>query len=199
MAACWYVVDRAIPEEAQASWAPSRLVPLGCDRVVGARSGSGRCGARAGDVLLCAKAVPASGVAIGMLPPPECAATVRAHSWQSECLSITSELNGEISVMIDLGTSRQPALSSTVTAEPSYLPDLAQWEQRPATQLVPEKSAAACPYIGGSERRPRDTRTLRRWRVARRGPPFRKIGGRYFYTVGALRDFYERSVRGDQI
>jgi hypothetical protein len=42
----------------------------------------------------------------------------------------------------------------------------------------------------------RDIRTLRRWRESRRGPSFLKIGGRYFYTIGALRDFYQRSIRG---
>jgi hypothetical protein len=76
------------------------------------------------------------------------------------------------------------------------LPDLAEWDLKPKTQMIPEKAAAACPYLGGSERKPRDTRTLKRWRDPRRGPSFLKIGGRYYYTIGALREFYQRSVRG---
>lgn len=78
-------------------------------------------------------------------------------------------------------------------------PDLAEWEQLPRTRMIPEKAAAGCPYVGGSKHRPRDTRTMRRWRSAlpRRGPAYLKIGGRYFYTVGALRDFYERCKRGE--
>jgi hypothetical protein len=76
------------------------------------------------------------------------------------------------------------------------LPDVSAWDQRPRTQIIPEKKAAASPYVGGSDRKPRNLRTLRRWRKARRGPQFIKIGGRYFYTVGALREFFERSVRG---
>jgi hypothetical protein len=76
------------------------------------------------------------------------------------------------------------------------LPDLSEWERRSSTQIIPEKSAIASPYVGGSDRKPRDIRTLRRWRESRRGPSFLKIGGRYFYTIGALRDFYQRSIRG---
>jgi hypothetical protein len=78
----------------------------------------------------------------------------------------------------------------------AQLPDLLNWESRPGTQMIPEKSAVASPYLGGSDQKPRDIRTLRRWRESRRGPSFLKIGGRYFYTVGALRDFYQRSIRG---
>ena len=82
---------------------------------------------------------------------------------------------------------------------PSGGPDLSDWEQRPRTQIVTEKTAAACPYLAGSERQPRNIRTLRRWRKSQpaRGPSFLKIGGRYFYTIGALRDFYQRCVRGE--
>ena len=80
--------------------------------------------------------------------------------------------------------------------ESAELPDLSEWEQRPGTQMVPEKAVIASPYIGGSKGKPRDVRTLRRWRTARRGPSFLKIGGRYFYTIQALREFYHRSVRG---
>jgi hypothetical protein len=76
------------------------------------------------------------------------------------------------------------------------LPDLLEWECRPSTQMVPEKAVIASPYVGGSKGKPRDIRTLRRWRTDRRGPSFLKIGGRYFYTIQALRDFYHRSVRG---
>jgi hypothetical protein len=76
------------------------------------------------------------------------------------------------------------------------LPDLSEWERRSSTQIIPEKSAIASPYVGGSDQNPRDIRTLRRWRESRRGPSFLKIGGRYFYTIGALRDFYQRSIRG---
>jgi hypothetical protein len=76
------------------------------------------------------------------------------------------------------------------------LPDLLPWDRRPSTQMIPEKSAIASPYLGGSDQKPRDIRTLRRWRESRRGPSFLKIGGRYFYTIGALRDFYQRSIRG---
>ena len=75
------------------------------------------------------------------------------------------------------------------------LPDLLEWESRPSTQIIAEKSAIASPYLGGSDQNPRDIRTLRRWRESRRGPSFLKIGGRYFYTIGALRDFYQRSIR----
>jgi hypothetical protein len=83
-----------------------------------------------------------------------------------------------------------------VTLEMDGLPDLVDWESRPSTQMVPEKAVVASPYVGGSKGKPRDIRTLRRWRTARRGPSFLKIGGRYFYTIQALRDFYHRSVRG---
>jgi len=88
---------------------------------------------------------------------------------------------------------------ATITSERPCFPDLATWENRPATQMIPEKVAVTSPYIGGSAQNPRDIRTLRRWRksLPRRGPTYLKIGGRYFYTIGALRDFYERSVRGD--
>jgi hypothetical protein len=49
------------------------------------------------------------------------------------------------------------------------------------------RPAIASPYVGGSDQEPRDIRTLWRWRESRRGPSFLKIGGRYFYTIGALR------------
>ena len=78
----------------------------------------------------------------------------------------------------------------------AQLPALLEWESRPGTQMFPEKSAIASPYLGGSDQKPRDIRTLRRWRESRRGPSFLKIGGRYFYTIGSLRDFYQRSIRG---
>jgi len=85
------------------------------------------------------------------------------------------------------------------TVPPLSFPDLSDWEQRPRTQIVSEKAAAASPYLAGSGRQPRNIRTLRRWRKSfpARGPSFLKIGGRYFYTVGALRDFYQRCVRGE--
>jgi hypothetical protein len=83
--------------------------------------------------------------------------------------------------------------NSAITCE---LPDLSDWDKRPGTQMIPEKSAITSPYLGGSNQKPRDIRTLRRWRESRRGPSFLKIGGRYFYTLSALRDFYRRSVRG---
>jgi hypothetical protein len=67
---------------------------------------------------------------------------------------------------------------------------------RPKTQIAPEKAAAACPYLGGSEQMPRDVRTLKRWRDFRRGLCFLKIGGRYYYTIGALREFHQSSIRG---
>jgi hypothetical protein len=78
-------------------------------------------------------------------------------------------------------------------------PDLSEWEQRLGTQIVSEKAAATSPYLAGSDRRPRHVRTLRRWRKVHpaRGPSFLKIGGGYFYTIGALRDFYQRCVRGE--
>ena len=81
-------------------------------------------------------------------------------------------------------------------ATASELPDLAEWDLRPKTQMIAEKAAAASPYLGGSDQKPRDVRTLKRWRDSRRGPSFLKIGGRYYYTIGALREFYQRSVRG---
>jgi hypothetical protein len=93
------------------------------------------------------------------------------------------------------GTGRGQPIERRFPTNASF-PDLSTWDQRPCTQLIPEKIAAACPYLGGSEQKPRDLRTLRRWRESRRGPQFRKIGGRLFYTVGALRDFYDRSIRG---
>jgi hypothetical protein len=49
--------------------------------------------------------------------------------------------------------------------------------------------------VGGSEQKPRDAPTLKRWRDSRRGPSFLKIGGRYYYTIAALREFYQRNVR----
>jgi hypothetical protein len=79
----------------------------------------------------------------------------------------------------------------------SAAPDLAEWDRLPRTQIISEKSAAACPYVGGSSQRPRSIRTMQRWRAARRGPKYQKIGGRYYYEIGALRDFYQQSVRGD--
>lgn len=84
-------------------------------------------------------------------------------------------------------------------ASPSSSPDLSEWEQRPRSQIISEKAAAASPYLAGSDRQPRNIRTLRRWRksLPARGPSFLKIGGRYFYTVGALRDFYQRCVRSE--
>jgi hypothetical protein len=82
---------------------------------------------------------------------------------------------------------------------PSAAPDLSEWEQRSRTQIISEKAAAASPYLAGSNLQPRNIRTLRRWRKSHpaRGPSFLKIGGRYFYTIGALRDFYQRCVRGE--
>jgi hypothetical protein len=93
------------------------------------------------------------------------------------------------------------ATSAVFQTEPAeqlkdHIPDLADWDCRPHTQRIPEKSAAACPYVGGCKLQPRNPRTLRRWRGTRRGPSYLKIGGQYFYTIGALRDFYERSIRG---
>lgn len=87
-------------------------------------------------------------------------------------------------------------ISHRLDAPTGELPDLAEWDLRPKTQMITEKAAAACPYLGGSEQKPRDVRTLKRWRDSRRGPSFLKIGGRYYYTIGALREFYQRSVRG---
>lgn len=82
---------------------------------------------------------------------------------------------------------------------PSGSPDLSEWEQRPRTQIISEKAATASPYLAGSDDQPRNIRTLRRWRKSQpaRGPSFLKIGGRYFYTIGALRDFYQRCIRGE--
>jgi hypothetical protein len=97
----------------------------------------------------------------------------------------------------DIGISRQDVGTLAVRCS-SGSPDLSEWEQRSRTQIISEKAAAASPYIAGSDRQPRNIRTLRRWRKSRpaRGPSFLKIGGRYFYTIGALRDFYQRSIRG---
>jgi len=80
--------------------------------------------------------------------------------------------------------------------ETEVLVDLAEWDQLPKRQQIPEKSLVSCPYLGGSKRQPRNIRTIRRWRAARSGPEYLKIGGRYFYEVGALRDFYQRCIRG---
>jgi hypothetical protein len=93
-------------------------------------------------------------------------------------------------------TSTDVDIPTDHAARLAQLPDLLEWEGRPGTQIIPEKSAIASPYLGGSDRKPRDIRTLRRWRESRRGPSYLKIGGRYFYTIGALRDFYQRSLRG---
>ena len=95
-----------------------------------------------------------------------------------------------------MSTTAGMDISHTLGSAASELPDLAEWDLRPKTQMIAEKAAAACPYLGGSERKPRDARTLKRWRDSRRGPSFLKIGGRYYYTIAALREFYERSVRG---
>lgn len=96
-------------------------------------------------------------------------------------------------------TSSSHSAAERGCVPPSGYPDLSDWEQRPRTQIISEKSAAACPYLAGSDRQPRNIRTLRRWRKSfpARGPSFLKIGGRYFYTVGALRDFYQRCVRSE--
>ena len=92
-------------------------------------------------------------------------------------------------------TSTDIDILTDQTTKLAELPDLLEWESRPGTQIIAEKSAIASPYLGGSDQKPRDIRTLRRWRESRRGPSFLKIGGRYFYTIGALRDFYQRSIR----
>jgi hypothetical protein len=54
------------------------------------------------------------------------------------------------------------------------LPDLLEWECRPSTQMVPEKAVIASPYVGGSKGKPRDIRTLRRWRT---DPAIRRTSG----------------------
>jgi hypothetical protein len=95
-----------------------------------------------------------------------------------------------------MSTTAGMDISHMLDSAPCELPDLAEWDLRPKTQMIAEKAAAACPYLGGSVQKPRDVRTLKRWRDSRRGPSFLKIGGRYYYTVGALREFYQRSVRG---
>ena len=99
---------------------------------------------------------------------------------------------------MDVDTTN-PLLSNdgaTGSVARSDFPDLAEWEVLPGTQMVPEKGVLACPYIGGSRNKPRDIRTLRRWRECRRGPSYRKIGGRFFYEVAALREFFGRCERG---
>jgi hypothetical protein len=73
--------------------------------------------------------------------------------------------------------------NQSLALDSAELPDLLDWERRPSTQMIPEKAVISSPYIGGSEGKPRDIRTLRRWRTARRGPLFLKIGGRYFYRL----------------
>lgn len=97
--------------------------------------------------------------------------------------------------IIERETQSIPGVVRCLSSEP---PDLAEWEQRSRTQIISEKAAAASPYLAGSTYRPRNIRTLRRWRKSHpaRGPSFLKIGGRYFYTVGELRDFYQRCTRG---
>ena len=97
-----------------------------------------------------------------------------------------------LTMLCNLTSPRMTPIAAVVA---QGLPDLSYWELRPKTQLVSEKSATACPYVGGSEQKPRDVRTLRRWRKSRRGPAYLKIGGRYFYTIGALRQFFEHSLR----
>ena len=98
-----------------------------------------------------------------------------------------------------MSTTAGTDISHTLDASASELPDFAEWDLRPKTQMIAEKAAAACPYLGGSAQKPRDARTLKRWRDSRRGPSFLKIGGRYYYTLAALREFYQRSVRGGGI
>lgn len=97
------------------------------------------------------------------------------------------------STTITNGTQHELGYARSALASP----DLSEWEERPRTQIISEKTAAASPYLAGSDRKPRHIRTLRRWRKSKpaRGPSFLKIGGRYFYTIGALRDFYQRCVR----
>jgi hypothetical protein len=98
----------------------------------------------------------------------------------------------------ELHSQKVPDESARILVQTAaWLPDLSDWEQRPRTQIISEKSVAASPYVGGSNQKPRDIRTLRRWRKSRRGPSYLKIGGRYFYTIGALRDFFARSVRAE--
>jgi hypothetical protein len=99
---------------------------------------------------------------------------------------------------VDVETTNRAPSNDEIT-KPSArngLPDLAEWDVLPSTQLVPEKGVLICPYIGGSRNKPRDIRTLRRWRESRRGPSYRKIGGRFFYEVAALRAFFGRCERG---
>lgn len=98
-----------------------------------------------------------------------------------------------------MSTTLQSHTSVSVHIADTDLPDLAEWQLRPDTQIVSEKCAASSPYLVGTGQRPRNIRTLRRWRTAqpRRGPAYIKIGGRYYYTVHALREFYQRCIRGE--
>ena len=69
-------------------------------------------------------------------------------------------------------TSTDVDILTDQAARLAQLPDLLEWENRPSTQMIPEKSAIASPYLGGSDQKPRDIRTLRRWRESRRGPSY---------------------------
>jgi hypothetical protein len=50
-----------------------------------------------------------------------------------------------------MSTTAAMDISHTLDAAASELPDFAEWELRPKTQMIAEKAAAACPYLGGSE------------------------------------------------
>jgi len=100
---------------------------------------------------------------------------------------------------VDVISTKLPRTIDTSSVEPISaidFPDLAEWEALPSTRMMPEKSVLTCPYIGGSQTKPRDIRTVRRWRECRRGPSYRKIYGRFFYEVAALREFFGRCERG---
>lgn len=102
-------------------------------------------------------------------------------------------------LQVDLRTTRSPHTTDAPPGETVAaieFPDLAEWDALPSTRMMPEKCVLDCPYIGGISAKPRDIRTLRRWRECRRGPSYRKIGGRFFYEVGALREFFGRCQRG---
>ena len=112
-----------------------------------------------------------------------------------------AEAKAKFSELIDRA-SRGPQTITRNGRTAAVLVSAEEWERKTRRSGNLAEFFAASPLresglvVERSKDKPRDIRTLRRWRTGRRGPSFLKIGGRYFYTVQALRDFYHRSVRG---
>ncbi len=76
------------------------------------------------------------------------------------------------------------------------LPDLFEWNDARALKSSRKKALLLLRTSAAATKKLVTFAHCGRWRESRRGPSFLKIGGRYFYTIGALRDFYQRSIRG---